>query len=275
MSQARSPLLEVQHVSHHYRLPRQRLWGPWPQAQVLHDVGFHLLPGNSMGIMGESGSGKSTLARIIMALEAPSSGRVRLLGRDVHALPAPQLRLARADFQMVFQDPYSSLDPRQRIERILTEPLRALGERDRSAMRERAVQMLERTGLPADVLHRYPHEFSGGQRQRIAIARALVTRPRLIVADEPLSALDVTIQAQVLDLMLELKQQFGLSFLLISHDPAPIAHLCEDVLVLHKGRVVERGRSAQVFRNPQHPYTQALVAAAPRLGKGRRRPGET
>ncbi|RMW96132.1 ABC transporter ATP-binding protein [Allofranklinella schreckenbergeri] len=268
---SRSPLLEVQHISHHYRLPRQRLWGPMPQVQVLHDVSFQLAPGQSLGIMGESGSGKSTLARIIMALEAPSSGRVRLLGRDLHAMPPAHLRVARTDFQMVFQDPYSSLDPRQRIERIVTEPLRALGERDPDTLRARAAQMLERTGLPASALERFPHEFSGGQRQRIAIARALVTRPRLIVADEPLSALDVTIQAQVLDLMQELKQQFGLSFLLISHDPAPIAHLCEDVLVLHKGAVVERGRAAKVFHQPQHPYTQALVAAAPRLGRRRRR----
>ncbi|THU01008.1 ABC transporter ATP-binding protein [Lampropedia puyangensis] len=268
---ARSALLEVQHISHHYKLPRQRLFGPPPQTQVLDDICFSVLPGQSLGIVGESGSGKSTLARIIMALERPSSGRVRLLGRDLNAMEPHQLQLARADFQMVFQDPYSSLDPRQRIERIVTEPLHALGHRDRATLREKAEKMLQRVGLHSRDLDKYPHEFSGGQRQRIAIARALMTHPRLIVADEPVSALDVTIQAQVLDLMLELKTTYGISFLLISHDMAAIHHLCEDMLVMHQGKVVEKGSPSKLFHEPTHPYTQALVCALPQLGQGRRR----
>ncbi|KKW69037.1 peptide ABC transporter ATP-binding protein [Lampropedia cohaerens] len=266
----RATLLDVQHVSHRYRLPRPGLLAPRPSVKVLHDICFSIWPGQSVGIVGESGAGKSTLARLIMALETPTSGRVRLLGRDLHAMPAAQLRLARADFQMVFQDPYSSLDPRQRIWRIVTEPLRALGQRDHALLQHKAAEMLERVGLQARDLQRYPHEFSGGQRQRIAIARALITRPRLIVADEPVSALDVTIQTQVLDLMLELKQTVGVSFLLISHDVAVIHHLCEELLVMHRGRIVERGSPAQVVQAPRHPYTKALIAAMPRIGQGRR-----
>lgn len=270
-SPSRSPLLEVQHISQHYKLPRQRLFGPAPQVQILDDISFNVPAGQSLGIVGESGSGKSTLARIIMALEAPSHGRIRLMGRDLNAMTPAQLQASRADFQMVFQDPYSSLDPRQRIERIVTEPLHALGERDRAKMRERAEKMLLRVGLTTQDLEKYPHEFSGGQRQRIAIARALMTHPRLIVADEPVSALDVTIQAQVLDLMLELKATYGISFLCISHDMAAIHHLCEDMLVMHQGKVVERGSPAKLFNEPKHAYTQALVQALPQLGQGRRR----
>lgn len=268
---SRSPLLEVQHVSHSYKLPKQRLLGPAPQAQVLDDICFNVPAGQSMGIVGESGSGKSTLARIIMALEAPSQGRIRLMGRDLNQMTPAQLQAARTDFQMVFQDPYSSLDPRQRIERIVTEPMRAQGESNRDKMHTRAEKMLERVGLKSQDLAKYPHEFSGGQRQRIAIARALMTHPRLIVADEPVSALDVTIQAQVLDLMLELKGTYGISFLFISHDMAAIHHLCEDMLVMHQGKAVERGSPEKLFHEPRHAYTQALVRAMPQLGQGRRR----
>ncbi|THJ30849.1 ABC transporter ATP-binding protein [Lampropedia aestuarii] len=270
-AQSRSPLLEVQHISQHYKLPRQRLLGPAPQVQVLDDICFNVPAGQSIGIVGESGSGKSTLARIIMALDVPSQGRVRLMGRDLHAMTPAQLQAARADFQMVFQDPYSSLDPRQRIERIVTEPMHALGERDREKMRARAEKILQRVGLTSQDLRKYPHEFSGGQRQRIAIARALMTHPRLIVADEPVSALDVTIQAQVLDLMLELKATYGISFLFISHDMAAIHHLCEDMLVMHQGKAVERGSPEKLLNEPRHAYTQALVRALPQLGQGRRR----
>ncbi|WP_343292879.1 ATP-binding cassette domain-containing protein [Vandammella animalimorsus] len=279
-STSRCNLLEVRDLSHHYHQPRRWPALTWPgrrlaqqteQGLVLEHISFSLQPGQSLGIVGESGAGKSTLARIVMALERPSRGSVRLLGRDLHQMSPEQLRLARADFQMVFQDPYSSLNPRQRIERIVTEPLRALGERELLPMRRRAEQMLEQVGLHSRDLDKYPHEFSGGQRQRIAIARALMTRPRLIVADEPVSALDVSIQAQVLDLLLELKKTYGISFLLISHDMAAIHHLCEDMLVMHQGRIIERGSPAQLFHAPQQPYTQALIAAMPQLGQGRRR----
>jgi peptide/nickel transport system ATP-binding protein len=201
-----------------------------------------------------------------MALDTPTSGRVQLLGQDLHALPKKTLRKARRDFQMVFQDPYGSLDPRQTVERIVAEPLEALGETTRAQRRERAAQSLAAVGLRESDLRKYPHEFSGGQRQRIAIARALITRPRLIVADEPVSALDVSVQAQVLNLMQDLQQQYGISYLLISHDLAVVNHLCDEVCVLHRGLVVERGEPRQLFAHAEHPYTRALLAAVPREG---------
>ncbi|RMX05655.1 ABC transporter ATP-binding protein [Corticibacter populi] len=267
----RCMLLEVRGLSRSYRLPRQHLLAPRPELRALRDVSFSIAPGQSLGIVGESGSGKSTLARLVMALDRPSGGSVRLLGRDLFAMTPQQLRIARTDFQMVFQDPYGSLDPRQRVGRIITEPLRALRTHDAAAMSQRAAQVLEQVGMRAADLEKFPHEFSGGQRQRIAIARALITRPRLIVADEPVSALDVSIQAQVLDLMQDLQKTFGISFLLISHDLAVVNHLCDELLVLHQGQVVEKGSPEQIFQQPRHAYTQALIAAIPRVGQGRRR----
>ena len=260
-----SPLLRVQDLRRDYALPRTSLLGPRPQVQALRGVGFDIHAGRSLGVVGESGSGKSTLARLVMALDTPSRGTVELLGRDLHRLPAPALRAARRDFQMVFQDPYGSLDPRHTVERIVAEPLQALGLAPRTEQRERAAEALAQVGLRTGDAHKYPHEFSGGQRQRIAIARALITRPRLIVADEPVSALDVSVQAQVLGLMQDLQERLGLSYLLISHDLAVVGHLCDEVLVMHQGTVVERGAPQALFSHPEHPYTRALVAAVPRL----------
>jgi len=257
-------LLEVDHLVRHYNLPRERLFGPPPTVKALNGVSFKLQPGRSMGIVGESGSGKSTIARLVMALDTPTAGTVKLLGRDLHALPRPALRAARRDVQMVFQDPYGSLDPRQTVARIVAEPLEALAETSRAEQRERAGESLAAVGLRSGDLDKYPHEFSGGQRQRIAIARALITRPKLIVADEPVSALDVSVQAQVLNLMQELQQKFGISYLLISHDLAVVNHLCDEVCVLHRGLVVERGAPQHLFAHAEHPYTQALLAAVPR-----------
>jgi len=258
-------LLRVQNLRRDFPLPRTRPWGARPQLQALQGVSFDMAAGRSLGVVGESGSGKSTLARLVMALDAPSAGSVELLGRDLHSLPAAQLRTARRDFQMVFQDPYGSLDPRQQVERIVAEPLQALAHVTAAEQRQRAAEVLAQVGLrPGDAL-KYPHEFSGGQRQRIAIARALITRPRLIVADEPVSALDVSVQAQVLNLLQDLQERLGVTFLLISHDLAVVQHLCDEVLVLYQGRVVERGAPQKLFGNPQHPYTQALVAAVPRI----------
>ncbi|RZI97578.1 MAG: ATP-binding cassette domain-containing protein, partial [Rubrivivax sp.] len=204
-----------------------------------------------------------TLARLVMALDTPTAGQVALAGRDLHALPPRELRAARRDFQMVFQDPYGSLDPRQKVERIVSEPLAAQGE-PRTVQRERAAEVLASVGLRSTDLDKYPHEFSGGQRQRIAIARALVTRPRLIVADEPVSALDVSVQAQVLNLMQDLQQQYGITYLLISHDLAVVHHLCADVAVLYQGQIVEQGPPDELFHHATHPYTRALVDAVPR-----------
>ena len=258
------PLLEVRDLVRHYALPREKLFSPPAQVQALNGVNFSVQPGRSLGIVGESGSGKSTIARLVMALDVPTSGSVRLLGRDLHALTRTELRAARRDVQMVFQDPYGSLDPRQTVARIVAEPLEALAEITRAEQRERAGETLAAVGLRASDMDKYPHEFSGGQRQRIAIARALITRPKLIVADEPVSALDVSVQAQVLNLMQDLQQQFGISYLLISHDLAVVNHLCDEVCVLHRGVIVERGTPQRLFAHAEHPYTQALLAAVPR-----------
>jgi peptide/nickel transport system ATP-binding protein len=263
-SAAGAALLQVTDLVRHYALPRETLFAPPPLVKALNGVSFSVQSGRSLGIVGESGSGKSTIARLVMALDAPTSGSVRLEGRDLNALSKAELRTARRDFQMVFQDPYGSLDPRQTVARIVAEPLEALAEISRAEQRERAGTSLAAVGLRSTDMDKYPHEFSGGQRQRIAIARALITRPKLIVADEPVSALDVSVQAQVLNLMQDLQQQFGISYLLISHDLAVVNHLCDEVCVLHRGIVVERGAPQQLFAHAQHPYTQALLAAVPR-----------
>ncbi len=257
-------LLAVTDLVKHYRLPRQSLLRPAPVVQALRGVSFTLQAGRSLGIVGESGSGKSTLARLVMALETPTSGSVSLLGRDLNVLSAADLRAARVDFQMVFQDPYGSLDPRQRVGRIVAEPLPPVNEAERH---RRVNEALDAVGLRAADADKYPHEFSGGQRQRIAIARALITRPKLIVADEPVSALDVSVQAQVLNLLQDLRTQFGVAYLFISHDLAVVDHVCgnadDEVAVMYAGRIVEQGPSERLFRQAAHPYTRALIAALP------------
>ncbi len=258
-------LLVVDQVTRNYTLPREKLWRQAPIVHALQGLSFSMRAGRSMGIVGESGSGKSTLARLVMALEPPTSGTVQILGRDMASLDAASLRHARRDFQMVFQDPYGSLDPRQTVQRIVAEPLQAQGDTSQTEQAGRAKDVLTSVGLRASDLDKYPHEFSGGQRQRIAIARALITRPRLIVADEPVSALDVSVQAQVLNLMQDLQAQFDVTYLLISHDLAVVDHLCADVAVIFQGRIVEQGAPQTLFRNAAHPYTRALLDAVPRM----------
>ena len=267
---AEAPLLQVDNLVREYSMPREKLFGPVPKVHALNGVSFTINAGCSLGIVGESGSGKSTLARLVMALDHPTAGSVKLMGCDLHRLPAEELRRARRDFQMVFQDPYGSLDPRQTVERIVGEPLAAQRNTTRAEQRKQATAVLESVGLRAGDLDKYPHEFSGGQRQRIAIARALITRPRLIVADEPVSALDVSVQAQVLNLMQDLQAEFGITYMLISHDLAVVHHLCEEVAVLWQGRIVEQGPPDKLFRAAEHPYTQALVAAVPKAEPVRR-----
>ena len=258
-------LLEVRKVTRDYALPRESLLAPPAVLRALKGVSLQVTAGRSMGIVGESGSGKSTLARLVMALERPSSGQVLLEGRDLHALAPDELRRARRDFQMVFQDPYGSLDPRRPVWRTVAEPAAALEGASRAQQRERAAEMLTAVGLRLDALDKYPHEFSGGQRQRIAIARALITRPKLIVADEAVSALDVSVQAQVLNLMADLRDAHGVTFLFISHDLAVVSHLCQDVAVMQGGLIVERGPVRQVLSAPTHPYTRTLLDAVPEM----------
>ena len=259
------PLLQVRDLVREYVLPRRSLLAPPPRLRVLHGVSLDLNAGATLGIVGESGSGKSTLARTVMALERPQGGQVVLKSQDLFALDARALRAARRHFQAIFQDPYGSLDPRQRVGRVVAEPIRALEpETPRAERRRRVTEALEAVGLPANAADRYPHEFSGGQRQRVAIARALVTRPDLIVADEPVSALDVSVQAQVLNLMLDLQQRLGLACLFISHDLGVVRHVADRVAVIHQGRIVEQGPTAAVLGAPAHPYTRTLLAALPR-----------
>ena len=272
---AEVPLLDVKDLVQRYALPRESVFRPAGEVLALNGVTAQVMPGQSLGVVGESGSGKSTFARLVMALERPTSGSVSLLGRDLNRLPPDELRRVRRDFQMVFQDPYGSLDPRQTIARIVAEPLTALGRMDRGALRDRVASVLRQVGLRDADMAKFPHEFSGGQRQRIAIARALITQPKLIVADEPVSALDVSVQAQVLNLLQDLQDEFGLSYVLISHDLAVVDYLCDEVAVMYLGRIVEQGRPEDLFARCAHPYTRALLEAVPRAeaGAARRRRG--
>src|SRR5271155_433687 len=262
-----APLLEVSALVKTYRLPGAGPFARKSARPALAGVSFSVRQGRSFGIVGESGSGKSTLARIALALDRPDSGAVRLEGRSLFDLPRRELRAMRAHMQMVFQDPYGSLDPRQRIEKIVAEPLAALGGVGSAERRERVRASLEAVGLKASDASKHPHEFSGGQRQRIAIARALITRPRLVVADEPVSALDVSVQAQTLNLMSDLERDAGVTYLLISHDLAVVGHICEEIAVMFRGRFVETGPSDALLTAPAHPYTRELVDAAPKLGQ--------
>ena len=217
--------------------------------------------------MGESGSGKSTLGNVVAGLQVPTSGTMRFRGKP---MDRDVWKAARHDIQIVFQDPFGALDPRMPVSDIISEPLRIQRLGNTATRRARAAELVQRVGLPVDALNRYPHEFSGGQRQRIAIARALAPDPSLIVADEPLSALDVSIQSQVLNLMKELQEQHGLSYLFISHDLAVVHHLVDRVAVLYLGRVVELAPREELFSTPSHPYTQALLDIVPRIGRKRR-----
>jgi peptide/nickel transport system ATP-binding protein len=256
----------------HFALPRPSPFAPRKWIKAVDGVSFAVQSGKSFGVVGESGSGKSTLARLVMALDRPNSGKLSVLGLDPFALSSGDLRRHRRNFQMVFQDPFGSLDPRHTVGRIIAEPLDGLAMVPSAAERtERVAEALAEVGLPADAARRYPHEFSGGQRQRIAIARALITRPKLIVADEPVSALDVSVQAQVLNLMRELQERHGVTYFFISHNLAVVEHVCEDVAVMYQGRIVEEARAEILFAAPRHPYTQALMAAVPNLTMGARR----
>jgi len=265
------PLLEIINLVKTYRLPRPHPFAPHGLRPALLGVSLAVRPGRSFGIVGESGSGKSTLARIALALDRPDSGTVRLMGRSLFDLPRGELRALRAHMQMIFQDPYGSLDPRKRIGKIVAEPLAALGGASRAERRARVGESLQAVGLRASDAEKFPHEFSGGQRQRIAIARAFITRPKLVVADEPVSALDVSVQAQALNLMSDLQREAGVTFLLISHDLAVVAHICETTAVMYRGRVVEMGPTEELFSHPAHPYTRELVDATPRLDRPTRR----
>ncbi|MBA4862253.1 ABC transporter ATP-binding protein [Streptomyces sp. PSKA54] len=250
------PVLELSAASFAYR---------GSTSPVVEGISLSVEAGRSLALVGESGAGKTTLLRLLLGLARPTSGAVRFDGDQLHLHQREQMRRFRRSVQCVFQDPYSSLDPRQRVGSIVSEPLRSLGIDSRRTAMPKVAEALERVGLPADAAERYPHEFSGGQRQRIAIARATVCEPRVLLADEPVSALDVTTRVKVVDLLSELKEERGLTLVMVSHDLSVVASLCEHTAVLESGRIVEQGDTAQVLGAPAHPYTRRLVESVPRL----------
>ena len=250
------PVMAAEHVSVRFAVGRRTL-------TAVDDVSLALYQGRTVALVGESGSGKSTLAMTMMRATAPDEGRVLFRGQDITHLSERRLKPLRRHFQMVFQDPYASLDPRLTVERVIAEPLRAHRLGDRAAIRARVEEVLGQVGLPAAAMRRYPAQFSGGQRQRISIARALAARPSVIIADEPVSALDVSIQAQIVGLLAEIQEAEDLAYLVIAHDLALVHHISDRVVVLYLGKVMEEGPTEAVVASPQHPYTAALLSATP------------
>ncbi|MDT8409289.1 MAG: ATP-binding cassette domain-containing protein [Wenzhouxiangellaceae bacterium] len=264
------PLLEVRSLSKHFPVRAGLFSRTRAVLRAVDQVSFSLQPGQTFGLVGESGCGKSTLGRAILRLHEPTSGSVRLDGRELTTLDSRQLKAARKDMQIIFQDPYAALSPRRTVARILREPL-DLHRIGAPASRDRRVaELLDVVGLSIDARHRYPHEFSGGQRQRIGIARALAVEPRLIVADEAVSALDVSVQSQVLNLMADLQREFGVAFLFIAHDLAVVQHVSHHVGVMYLGQLVETSSVERIYSMPAHPYTRALLDAVPAPDPGRR-----
>jgi oligopeptide transport system ATP-binding protein len=256
------PLLEVRHLSKQFSR-KNGLFGKPGVVHAVDDVSFSIEKGETFGLVGESGSGKTTTGRCILRLIEPTGGEVIFDGRDVLKLSRGDLRRARRDMQIVFQDPYSSLNPRMRVAEIVEEPLVIHKLGSTAERRARVMELFELVGLNPDHLARYPHEFSGGQRQRIGVARALALNPSLIIADEPVSALDVSVQAQVVNLLMDLQARLKLTYLFIAHDLRLVEHICGRVAVMYLGRIVEMGETARLFAAPQHPYTRALLSAIP------------
>ncbi|MGY6695850.1 MAG: ABC transporter ATP-binding protein [Roseinatronobacter sp.] len=264
-------LLEVENLRKYFPIRGGVLQRVVNNVKAVNDVSFDVRKGEVVGLVGESGSGKTTVGRTLLRLEEATSGAVRFHGRDIMSASASEMRSLRKQMQIVFQDPYASLNPREKIREVLTHPLKLHNIGSRSEREERAVSLLRKVGLTEEHMDRYPHEFSGGQRQRIGIARALAVEPEFIVADEPVSALDVSIQAQVINLLEDLKEEFDLTMLFIAHDLGVIEHICDRVIVMYLGRVMEIAPAAALYGQPNHPYTKALLAAVPVANPRQRR----
>ena len=257
------PLLKIEDLVKHFPLGGGIMTKPRAWVKAVDGISFDLNRGETFGLVGESGCGKTTVGRLILRLIEPSEGRIEFDGDDISSMSRAQLMPLRRRMQIIFQDPYSSLDPRMKVDAIITEPLRAIQSLTRQQQQDTAAELLEKVGLQQSDLDKYPHEFSGGQRQRIGIARSLCVRPELIVADEPVSALDVSIQAQVINLMQDLKDEFNLSYIFISHDLSVVEHICDRIGVMYLGKIVELAGNEDFSRNPRHPYTRALLQAVP------------
>ena len=265
------PLLEVENLKVWY--PVKTGWFKARQhVRAVDGVSFEVEAGKTMGLVGESGCGKSTLGRALVKLEEPCGGSFKINGNDLSSLKGRELRKARKNFQMIFQDPYGSLNPRMSIFSAIDEVLQLHTKFDKNQRIDRVAELLDMVGLEADIMYRYPHQFSGGQRQRIGIARALAVEPDIIIADEPVSALDVSVQAQIINLLIKIQKQTGTAFLFIAHDLAVVEHISEKILVMYLGKIVESGSAKEVCASPVHPYTQALLSAIPTIDRnGRKR----
>jgi oligopeptide transport system ATP-binding protein len=260
---AEEVLLEVSGLTKHYPIKKGIFSRQVGAVKAVDGVSFSVKRGETLGIVGESGCGKSTTARLVIRLLKETAGSIRFEGRELTALSAGELRTVRRDMQMIFQDPYASLNPRWTVERTLLEPMLVYGIGSKGEQRDRVQELLTHVGLNPSYAKRYPHEFSGGQRQRIGIARALVLHPKLIIADEPVSALDISIQAQVINLLQDLQEQYRLTYLFISHDLSVVRHISDRVAVMYLGRIVELAETEKLFATPLHPYTEALMSAVP------------
>ncbi|MBB4368304.1 oligopeptide/dipeptide ABC transporter ATP-binding protein [Bradyrhizobium sp. cir1] len=258
-----NPILSVRNLTKYYGGSRSFFDKTIPPVRAVAGVNFDIAPGEVLGLVGESGSGKSTVGRTVLRLHEPSSGRIVFDGAEITRISASRMRALRREMQIIFQDPFGSLNPRSRVEQIIGEAVDLTGPRSREERRQRVVKMLEQVSLTQEHLRRFPHEFSGGQRQRLSIARALAAQPRFIVADEPVAALDVSIQAQIMNLIAHLQRETNVAMLFISHDLGLVKFIADRVMVMYLGRIVEMASVESLYRRPRHPYTRALLASAP------------